>query len=603
MSWSQLQSFKTSEYYCRRLLSTHVKLSPLADAFNYHLNTEDERINKTTGLFGHQSLLSPSGFQSLVNSTMKECHSLLNEATSVTRVRKMVQVLDDMSDALCRVADLSDCVRMLHPDEVYRSYAQEACQSIGQLVEELNTNSELYSASVRASRSSRVNKLIPDMHMDNVDKRVLDLFIADFELSGVQLQDPSRHQQYVRAASLALHHGAEFIKACHSSVTFPSQLLCNSDFNSVELIHPLTDHPDSAMRLATYHAYYAPIEGQEECLEHLLDARHEMAQAAGFESFSQRATLHSLAETPKNIDEFLQHVCVKLHPIATEVVKEQLLPIVKGSHQKMADNVQINYNPNLIWPSDLPYALMIRRNALYSHHLADYFSLGACMEGVSQLANCLFGLRLEVAPVQAGETWHPSVIKVYVYSNKSNSTEPIGTVYCDLLDRPGKPAQDCHYTIRGGRRLCSDSANTSYQSPIITLQLTLSPSPSKGIPPLLSLGQVENLFHEWGHALHSMLARTRYQHVTGTRCSTDLAELPSTLFEHFAFDSRVTSEYARHWKTGGKPDSNEMKALEQLSISRGLGQSVEVSQQATYAILDQVLHSGPTENTLLPYSN
>lgn len=63
------------------------------------------------------------------------------------------------------------------------------------------------------------------------------------------------------------------------------------------------------------------------------------------------------------------------------------------------------------------------------------------MEGVSQLANCLFGLRLEVVPVQPGEVWHPSVIKVHVYSTKNNSTEPIGIVYCDLLDRPGKPAQ------------------------------------------------------------------------------------------------------------------------------------------------------------------
>ncbi|VDP73876.1 unnamed protein product, partial [Schistosoma mattheei] len=85
-------------------------------------------------------------------------------------------------------------------------------------------------------------------------------------------------------------------------------------------------------------------------------------------------------------------------------------------------------------------------------------------------------------------------------------------------------------------------------------------------------------------------------------CSTDLAELPSTLFEHFALDPRVVSEYARHWKTGQKPGPNEIIALQRLSIGLGLGQSLEVSQQATYAILDQVLHSGPIENTLLPYA-
>ncbi|KAH8867242.1 Mitochondrial intermediate peptidase [Schistosoma japonicum] len=562
MGWSRLPLFRSHHYVCRRLLATRAKLSPLADAFNYHgLKTNDEQRNKTTGLFGYSVLTSPHSFQSFVKSTTEECHILCNEAISQTRVRKMVQILDDMSDALCRVADLSDCIRMLHPDEAYRYSAQKACQLIGQLVEELNTNSELYNASVRANSTSQKDKLIPDIHMDNVDKRVLGLFVADFELSGVQLQDPCRHEQFVRAASLALNYGSEFVEGCYSTVTLPSKYVANSYSDSSELIHPLSDHPDPFVRLSTYRTYYAPIDGQE--------------KPAGFENYAKRATLHSLAETPENINEFLEHVCRKLRPISAEVVRKQLLPIVKNSYQKITthDNVPVNSNSKLIWPSDLPYTIGVKRQTLCSHNLADYFSLGACMEGVSQLASCLFGLRLEVVPVQPGETWHPSVIKVHVYSNKSNSIEPIGIVYCDLLDRPGKPAQDCHYTIRGGRCIFNGFYTQSYQSPIITLQLTLSPSESSATPPLLSLGQVENLFHEWGHALHSMLAHPR-----------------------------VTLEYARHWKTGQKPDSREIIALQQLSIGRGLGLSLEVSQQATYAILDQILHSGPTENTLLPYA-
>ena len=150
-----------------------------------------------------------------------------------------------------------------------------------------------------------------------------------------------------------------------------------------------------------------------------------------------------------------------------------------------------------------------RRFLQYKHFLLLIAKI-SFFAGLDRIFNRLYGVKLRLSDPLPGELWHRDVYKLSV--RESSTDEELGIIYCDFFTRTGKPHQDCHFTIRGGRLRDQDQ---SYQNPVVVLMLNLPPS-GWSRPTLLTGSMLDNLFHEMGHAMHSMLARTKYQHVTGT---------------------------------------------------------------------------------------
>ncbi|XP_078047955.1 mitochondrial intermediate peptidase [Augochlora pura] len=554
--------------------------SPLATAFNSI--TKDkygfELSDKKSGLFGIPELKTAQGFTVLKHQAMSQTETLIAEATSPNRKRKMVEIFDDLSDTLCKVADLAEFIRIAHPEEQYIGAAEDACVFVSGIVEKLNTHLELYNALKQVVHSGDVQDT------SVVDNHVAKLFLFDFEQCGIHLPEAKREtvvqlNDYILQVGQKFMAGAGNPRAVDASTLPPGVREHFTIKNNQIIVQGLyVDSTNNLIREAAYRVFLYPDKNQEYLLQELLNSRHELARLCGFPSYAHRAVKGSTVETPEVIYDFLNILNDNLKPKAAQDFQQMqaMKDAESGTKQKIMqwDTAYFTAEAKRTWLN------------MSNTEFTPYFSLGACMDGINILTQSLYGIRLESVPVLSGEVWANNIQKLAVI-DESNSV--LGYIYCDFFERQGKPNQDCHFTIRGGREL----ADGSYQTPTAVLMLSL-PAPRWSNPCLLSPASVENLFHEMGHALHSMLGRTKYQHVTGTRCSTDFAEVPSILMEYFANDPRVVSTFARHFQTL-EPIPNAL--LEKLHASKNVFCASELQNQVCYSMLDQVYHSGKLEKS------
>uniref|UniRef100_A0A1D5RJN8 Mitochondrial intermediate peptidase n=1 Tax=Macaca mulatta TaxID=9544 RepID=A0A1D5RJN8_MACMU len=540
--------------------------SPVGAAFN--VKPQGSRLDlfgERRGLFGVPELSAPEGFHIAQEKALRKTELLVDRACSTPPGPQTVLIFDELSDSLCRVADLADFVKIAHPEPAFREAAEEACRSIGTMVEKLNTNVDLYQS---------LQKLLADKNLvDSLDpetRRVAELFLFDFEISGIHL-DQEKRKRAVDLNVKILDLSSTFLTGTNFPNKIEKHLLpehIRHNFTSagdhiiIDGLH--AEAPDDLVREAAYKIFLYPNAGQLKCLEELLSSRDLLAKLVGYSTFSHRALQGTIAKNPETVMQFLEKLSDKLSERTLkdfEMIREMKMKLNPQNSVSMLEYFyyrQYNIEPSLYCP---------------------FFSLGACMEGLNILLNRLLGISLYAEQPAKGEVWSEDVRKLAVVHESEGL---LGYIYCDFFQRADKPHQDCHFTIRGGR-LKEDG---DYQLPVVVLMLNL-PRSSRSSPTLLTPGMMENLFHEMGHAMHSMLGRTRYQHVTGTRCPTDFAEVPSILMEYFANDYRVVNQFARHYQTGQPLPKN---MVSRLCESKKVCAAADMQLQVFYAALDQIYH-------------
>ncbi|PCN47478.1 peptidase M3 [Curtobacterium sp. 'Ferrero'] len=289
--------------------------------------------------------------------------------------------------------------------------------------------------------------------------------------------------------------------------------------------------------------------------------RAERAELLGFPNHAAVVTADETAGTPEAVD--------------------GLLSSLVGAAARNADDereVRARVLGHEVESWDWAYATELLRGEQFaadSSALRPYFEADRVLhDGVFHAANALYGLTFTERP-----DLHGYNDEVRVFEVRSDSDEPVGLYLLDLYTRDGK---------RGGAWMNPVVEQSALMGtlPVVVNNLNVA-KPAAGSPTLLIQDEVETLFHEFGHALHGLIARTTYPRFSGTNVERDFVEFPSQVNEMWVSWPSVLANYAKHHETG-EPLPPEL--VQGLSESEGFNEGFATTEYLAAALLDQAWH-------------
>lgn len=314
------------------------------------------------------------------------------------------------------------------------------------------------------------------------------------------------------------------------------------------------------------------LDNQENILK-IVSLRHERANLLGYPTHAHFVLEERMAENPEKVMDFLNELLEKAKPAAEKEFEEL------ETFAKSLDNIDRLEK----WDSAY-YSEKLKQKLfnLDDEKLKPYFKLENVINGVFKVAEKLFGLTFK--EVQTVEKYHPDVKTYEVYDDANNF---ISLFYADFHPRPGK---------RGGAWMTSFkpqyTLNGKNNRPHISNVCNFT-KPTKSKPSLLTFNEVTTLFHEFGHALHGMLANTTYPSLSGTSVYWDFVELPSQIMENWCYEKEALELFAHHYETG---ELIPMELVEKIKESATFQEGMATVRQLSFGFLDMAWHGNNPSN-------
>lgn len=306
----------------------------------------------------------------------------------------------------------------------------------------------------------------------------------------------------------------------------------------------------------------------------ILKLRSQKAKMLGFDNYAAYQTDNVMAKTVDAAEGLLMKIWEPAVKKAQEEIKDM---------QNYADANGMNLT---VAPWDYYYLaekVKKERFNFSEDQIRPYFHVDSVRKGAFMVANKLYGVNFTEMPDAPKYNE-----EVTVYDVTDANGEHVAVFMSDYFPRGGKRQGAWMSEFKG-----SSNVNGKVERPII-YNVGNFTKPTKEMPSLLTLDEVETLFHEFGHGLHGMLSRAKYSGQAGTNVDRDFVELPSQINEHWATNPEVLKMYARHYQTGEViPDS----LIEKMKAAGKFNQGFMTTELAAAALLDLEWHKlNPTED-------
>jgi Zn-dependent oligopeptidase len=301
--------------------------------------------------------------------------------------------------------------------------------------------------------------------------------------------------------------------------------------------------------------------------------RHERATLLGYKTHAHFVLEERMAKTPEKVESFLNELLEKAKPAA-----EREFENLQNFAKELDGVEQLEKWDSTYYSEKLKQKLYNLDDEL----LKPYFKLENVISGAFTVAKKLFDLSFE--EIKDVDKYHEDVLTYKVVNSKGDL---ISIFYADFFPRPGK---------RNGAWMTSYKPQYIKEGkndrPHISIVCNFT-KPTKSKPSLLTFNEVTTLFHEFGHALHGMLANTTYPSLSGTSVFWDFVELPSQILENWCYEKEALELFAAHYKTG---DVIPMDLVEKIKASATFHQGMQTLRQISFGLLDMSWHGQDPSN-------